>query len=83
MEAQKHAAGILTVGTLYDQTERLRFDGIVPVAAHPERNHAVQDRPADLEGLVRAGAVIQLTVASVDGRLGRASAGCSSSSLPT
>ena len=55
---------------------RLRRDGIVPVVAHPERNETVQERPADLEGVVRAGAVIQLTAASVDGRLGRATAEC-------
>lgn len=55
---------------------RLRLDGIVPVIAHPERNQTVQDRPADLEGLIGAGAIIQLTAASVDGRLGRAATEC-------
>ena len=55
---------------------RLRLDGIVPVIAHPERNEMVQERPADLEGVVSAGAVIQITAASIDGRLGRATAEC-------
>lgn len=55
---------------------RLRLLGIVTVIAHPERNLSVQERPADLEDVVRAGAVVQLTAASVDGRLGRATAGC-------
>ena len=55
---------------------RLRLDGVVPVIAHPERNADVQERPDEIETLVRAGAVIQLTAASVDGRLGRAPAAC-------
>ncbi len=56
--------------------ERLRLGGIVPVIAHPERNASVQDDPAILESLVHAGAIVQLTAASVDGRLGRACARC-------
>lgn len=55
---------------------RLRGLGIVPVLAHPERNNVVQERPGDLDALVRAGTVVQLTAASVDGRLGRAAAAC-------
>ena len=41
--------------------------------AHPERNPEVQDRPARVEALVEAGALVQVTGASLDGRLGRAS----------
>jgi protein-tyrosine phosphatase len=55
---------------------QLRRDGIVPVLAHPERNPLVQEEPTLLDDVVRAGAVVQLTAASVDGRLGRASATC-------
>lgn len=51
--------------------------GVVPVIAHPERNQTVQERPADLAGLVGAGAVVQLTAGSVDGSMGRAAAACS------
>ena len=51
--------------------------GIRVVVAHPERNADVQARPAVVEALVLAGAVIQLTSASVDGRLGRPAAACS------
>jgi protein-tyrosine phosphatase len=58
------------------ECERLTDLGIVAVIAHPERNPSVQERPADLEGAVQAGAVVQLTAASVDGRLGRAAANC-------
>jgi protein-tyrosine phosphatase len=55
---------------------RLLETGIVPVIAHPERNEMVQARPADLEGVVGAGAFVQLTAASLAGRLGRAAADC-------
>jgi protein-tyrosine phosphatase len=51
---------------------RLRAAGITPVLAHPERNADVQADPvARLQPLVRSGTLIQLTAASVDGRLGR------------
>ncbi|MBA2384605.1 MAG: hypothetical protein H0V68_08095 [Actinobacteria bacterium] len=61
---------------LAHECARLSFDGVVPVIAHPERNPNVQERPGALEPVVSAGAVIQLTAASVDGRLGRAPAAC-------
>jgi protein-tyrosine phosphatase len=56
---------------LADTVFRLRLDGITPVIAHPERSAEVQEAPQRLEPLVRAGAVVQLTAASVDGRLGK------------
>src|SRR5205085_8079600 len=49
----------------------LRGLGIVPVFAHPERNRAVQERPARLAELVDAGGLVQVTAASLDGRIGR------------
>jgi protein-tyrosine phosphatase len=55
---------------------QLRRDGIVPVLAHPERNQYVQENPTVLEDVVGAGAVVQLTAASVDGRLGRSCVSC-------
>ena len=55
---------------------QLRRDGIIPVLAHPERNPDVLENPALLEDVVRAGGVVQLTAASVDGRLGRGPAAC-------
>ena len=48
----------------------LRRRGITPVLAHPERNPEVQRSPARVAPLVAAGALVQLTAASVDGRLG-------------
>jgi protein-tyrosine phosphatase len=50
----------------------LRVRGWRPVLAHPERNDEVQTSPDRLARLVEAGALIQITAASVDGRLGRA-----------
>ena len=54
---------------LYD----LRHKGFVPVLAHPERNQEVQRHPELLEPFVAGGLLIQLTAASIDGRLGAAS----------
>lgn len=59
-------------GVLFD----LRLGGIVPVLAHPERNGEVQLRPDVLEPLVAGGCLVQLTAASVDGRLGRGARAC-------
>jgi protein-tyrosine phosphatase len=45
---------------------------MTPVLAHPERNAEVQADPARrLQPLVESGTLVQLTAASVDGRLGR------------
>jgi protein-tyrosine phosphatase len=49
---------------------RMQAAALVPVLAHPERNNEVQARPDLLGPLVEAGALVQLTAASVDGRLG-------------
>jgi protein-tyrosine phosphatase len=51
--------------------------GVTPVIGHPERNSAVQADPERIAGLVRAGALVQLTAASLDGRLGSRPRKCS------
>ena len=51
---------------------RLQTRGFTLILAHPERNPAVQADPSSLDGFVDAGVLIQLTAASVDGRLGKA-----------
>ncbi len=51
--------------------ERLRGIGITPVLAHPERNDRVVAEPSRLTEAVAAGAIVQLTAASIDGRHGR------------
>jgi protein-tyrosine phosphatase len=56
---------------LVDRLFYLSADGITPVLAHPERNGEIQASPERLRPLVEAGTLVQLTAASVDGRLGR------------
>jgi protein-tyrosine phosphatase len=54
----------------------LQGDGFVPVLAHPERNAEVAERPDLLVPLVESGVLIQVTAASVDGRIGRRAFEC-------
>ncbi|KPD05600.1 hypothetical protein AM501_25290 [Aneurinibacillus migulanus] len=53
-------------------TERLLFDlqmdGYIPVIAHPERNHAIRERPSTLYRMVERGVLAQITAASVAGK---------------
>jgi len=51
----------------------LRMGGLESILAHPERNREVQADPARIEPLVAAGTLVQLTAASLDGRIGRSS----------
>ena len=64
--------------TLSRSVWELRSAGFVSVIAHPERNREVQERPERLEEVVRVGGIVQLTAASVDGRLGKRPATCAS-----
>jgi len=50
---------------------RLRTRGFRSVIAHPERSADVQAHPERLAPIVEGGALVQVTAASVDGRLGR------------
>ena len=62
-----------------DLAERLfalRASGITPVLAHPERNEEVQSHPEWLVPIVQSGVLVQVTAASVDGRIGRHVQGC-------
>lgn len=49
----------------------LRARGFEVVLAHPERNQDVQEKPEALSHAVEMGALVQITAASLDGRLGR------------
>jgi protein-tyrosine phosphatase len=49
----------------------LRYQGFVAVLAHPERNGEVAANPRLLDRLVESGVLIQVTAASLDGRIGR------------
>lgn len=60
---------------------RLKASGITPVLAHPERNPEVQARPGLLAPVVAGGALVQLTAASVDGRLGERARACAGALL--
>ena len=55
------------------RVSRLQADGKTVVLAHPERNIEVQADPASLEELVAHGMLVQVTAASLDGRLSSAS----------
>jgi protein-tyrosine phosphatase len=54
----------------------LRRHGIEALLAHPERNPEVQAEPGRLAPLVAEGARVQITAASVDGRLGGKAQAC-------
>lgn len=54
----------------------LQAAGLLPVLAHPERSPEVIAAPERLEPLVRAGLLVQVTAASLDGRLGRRTKRC-------
>jgi protein-tyrosine phosphatase len=51
----------------------LALAGITPILAHPERNAVVQGEPDRLATIVDRGGLVQITAASLDGRIGRSS----------
>jgi len=51
----------------------LALNGILPILAHPERNRDVQADPRRLAPFVERGGLVQVTAASLDGRIGRSS----------
>jgi len=55
---------------LADALRRTASFGLRPVLAHPERNQEVQRAPERLRALVANGVLLQVTAASVEGRLG-------------
>jgi protein-tyrosine phosphatase len=55
-----------------DAVFQLQLRGFTTVLAHPERNGEVQANPQRLAPLVERGTLVQLTAASLDGRLGSA-----------
>src|SRR4051794_2319774 len=62
---------------------QLEMRGFATVLAHPERNPEVQEEPNRLRELVDAGVAVQLTAASLDGRLGRRTAAVARELLDT
>lgn len=61
---------------LPDRLLSLLADGFTPVLAHPERNAEVQTHPEALARLVEGGVLVQVTAASVEGRIGRRTREC-------
>jgi protein-tyrosine phosphatase len=59
--------------SLHEWVFRLVTRQITPVIAHPERNADVQANPEELRPLVDSGALVQITAASLDGRVGKSS----------
>ena len=53
-----------------DTVFQLQLRGFTTVLAHPERNRDVQAKPERLAPFVERGTLVQLTAASLDGRLG-------------
>jgi protein-tyrosine phosphatase len=55
--------------------ERVIFNlimaGIIPIVAHPERNFSVLKNEANLQPIIRAGALIQVNAGSLEGQFGR------------
>lgn len=66
-------------------TESVVFEllaqGIIPIIAHPERYRAVQEDPARLSGLIKLGALAQLTAGSLLGAQGNAARRCAETLL--
>jgi protein-tyrosine phosphatase len=56
---------------LESQVLDLERRGITAVIAHPERNSEVQGDTRRLQAIIDAGALVQVTAASIDGRLGK------------
>lgn len=56
---------------LAERVFALAARGLRPVIAHPERNAEAQQAPDRLDEVVTSGALLQVTAASLDGRLGR------------
>ena len=60
---------------------RVVRQGLIPIIVHPERNEQVQHNPAQLLPYIEAGAMIQLTAGSIEGRLGGSALECAKTLL--
>ena len=55
---------------LADLLFKLQVAGITPIISHPERNGAIQAKPELAQSMVKAGALLQATAASIVGDFG-------------
>src|SRR2546428_5125481 len=66
--------------TWLPETERVIFSlrayGIIPIIAHPERYHTIQQDPRRLAALLQQGALAQLTASSLTGMQGNTARCC-------
>lgn len=66
--------------TWIPETERVIFElrahGIIPIIAHPERYHVIQQNPGQLAALQQQGALAQLTASSLIGLQGNTTRRC-------
>ena len=67
LELPFHSIPAYTVNVIQSLLEK----EIIPIIAHPERNHAIAHRPEILERLVRQGALAQVTAGSLSGYFGK------------
>jgi len=56
---------------------QVQLKGVTPIITHPERNMAIQQNPAILNDLVRAGSLTQITAGSLTGAFGARVRRCS------
>ncbi len=56
-----------TASTFYD----LRLSGLIPIITHPERNPLLSKQPEHMGEWLEAGALLQITAASLHGRFGQ------------
>ncbi len=54
----------------------LRLIGFTIILSHPERNHEIQSDPSNLDRIIKAGHLAQLTAASIVGGFGEATQDC-------
>ncbi len=55
---------------------QVQLKRVTPIITHPERNIAIQQKPALLNDLVRAGCLVQITAGSLTGDFGSRVQGC-------
>ena len=75
----------LWTNTWLPETEQvifhLRAHGIIPIIAHPERYHTIQQDPHRLAALLQQGALAQLTASSLTGMQGNTARRCAETLL--